>query len=109
MKGSKCKCGFATVSAKRICPRCGKQMKPAEWPDSGRVLSFTRLQVIPEGFTEPLNMALVGVRKGPKLVCWTSGILKVDDEVTITEKNGKLLCGPSADPSVKLDKDQVRS
>lgn len=104
MKGSKCRCGFATVSDRRVCPRCGKVMKTAEWPDEGKVLSFTRLQAIPEGLTDPYNLALVAVKKGPKLVCWTSGTLRENDEVNITEIKGKLLCAPKSDLTFHLEK-----
>jgi uncharacterized OB-fold protein len=103
MKGMKCKCGFATISDKRICPRCGKRMKPEEWKDEGKVVSFTRLQAVPEGLQDPYNLALVAVPKGPKLVCWTSGMLKENDPVTIVEQKGKYLCSLRTAPGFKLD------
>lgn len=84
-------------------------MKPAEWPDEGVVLSFTRLQTIPEGVEDPYNLALVGVHKGPKLVCWTSGQLKEDDRVTINERNGKYFCSPWTPLGFKLDEGQGKS
>jgi len=102
LKGSKCKCGFATLSDKRICPRCGKRMRPEEWPDEGKVLSFTRLQAIPEGLEDPYNMALVGIEKGPKVICWTSGTLKEKDEVRITEVKGRYICVPKSSLGFKL-------
>jgi len=77
-------------------------MKPEEWPDEGKVLSFTRLQAIPEGLQDPYNMALVGVEDGPKLVCWTSGTLKEKDEVSISEVSGKYICSPKIEPDSKL-------
>ncbi|MGQ9587404.1 MAG: hypothetical protein ACUVT7_03355 [Thermoplasmata archaeon] len=84
-------------------------MRQSEWPDEGKVLSFSRLQVIPEGFKTPHNLALVEIPRGPKLVCWTPGLLRVDDCVTVTEQNGKYLCSPKTDLSFKLDKDPVRT
>lgn len=107
MKGSKCKCGFATVADRRVCPRCGKRMKPDEWPDEGKVLSFTRLQAIPEGLQDPYNLALVSIEDGPKIVCWTSGTLKADDEVAVTEAKGKLLC--SLKPALDFKLEELRS
>ena len=92
MKGQKCRCGFATVAEHPRCPRCGKLMKPAEWPDEGKVLSFTRLNVIPQGFENPYNLVLVGLLKGPKVVCWTSVTLHEEDLVAIQEHNGRYLC-----------------
>ncbi len=95
MKGMKCRCGYASVSEKTRCPRCGRQMKAAEWPDQGKVLSFTPLQAIPEGLENPYNLVLVELdEKGPKVVCWTSGRLKEPEEVVVTELNGKLICAP---------------
>ncbi len=94
MKGSKCRCGFATVSMRKVCPKCGRIMEEAEWPDEGKVLSFTRLQAVPEGLKEPHNLALIGIEKGPKLVCWTTSMLEEEDEVTIADVGGKYLCSP---------------
>ncbi len=94
MKGSKCKCGFSTVSIRKACPKCGRVMQEAEWPDKGRVLSFTSLQAVPEGLKDPHNMALVGIEKGPNLVCWTKATLKEDDDVTIADVGGKYFCNP---------------
>lgn len=102
MKGTKCKCGFATVSGRKACPKCGRVMEEAEWPDEGRVLSFTRLQAEPEGLKEPHNLVLVGIAKGPKLVCWTTATLDEDDEVAIADMGGKYFCNPM-DLSFKLD------
>lgn len=109
MKGHKCRCGFATVSQRSKCPRCGKRMKPLEWPDKGKVLSFTKLQAVPERFQNKYNLVLVGLRKGPKLVCWTSGTLNVGDEVSITEMNGKYFCNPKSELKFDLDEEQLKS
>lgn len=103
MKGSKCRCGFVTLSLKRVCPRCGRHMKTGEWPDEGKVLSFTRLQAVPEGLQDPYNMVLVEIEDGPKLVCWTSGTLKEKDEVSISEVKGKYICTPKGAPDFKLE------
>ncbi len=73
-------------------------MKPAEWPDEGTVLSFARVEVVPVGLTQPFNLTLVAVaEKGPKVICWATGVLKVGDEVTITDDNGKYICNPKLD------------
>ncbi len=102
MMGSKCKCGFSTVSSRKVCPRCGRIMVQAEWPDKGRVLSFTRLRALPEGLKEPHNLALVGIEEGPKLVCWTKENLNENDPVTIEDVNGKYFCN-AVDLSFKLE------
>jgi len=103
LRGTKCKCGFATLSERRVCPRCGRRMKPQEWPDEGKVLSFIRLQAVPEGFEDPHNMALVGIEDGPKLVCWTTGNLKEDDEVSISEIKGRHVCAPKGKLQFRLE------
>ncbi len=105
MKGSKCRCGFATLSDRRLCPRCERRMKLEEWADEGRVLSFTRLQTVPEGLQEPHDMVLVQVEKGPKLVCGTTRALKENDEVRITEADGKYMCEPRAGPELEPEDD----
>ena len=84
-------------------------MKPAEWPDEGKVLSFTRLHAVPEGFEDPYNLALVGVNKGPKVVCWTSGTLFEEDPVTIMQRNGLYFCSLKATLDFKLDADQLKA
>lgn len=84
-------------------------MKPATWPNEGKVLSFTRLQAVPEGFEDPYNMALVSIPKGPKIVCWTSKTLKEDDDVAIQERDGRYFCALKTDLSFKLDANQVKA
>jgi uncharacterized OB-fold protein len=109
MKGQKCRCGFATVAEHPRCPRCGKLMKAAEWLDQGKVLSFTKLQAVPQGFEDPYNLALVGLHKGPKVVCWTSGTLHEEDLVTIQERNGQYFCSLSTGLDFKIDSDQLKA
>jgi len=84
-------------------------MKPLEWSDEGRVLSFTKLQAVPERFKNKYNLVLVGIKKGPKLVCWSSGALKTDDEVSITEMNGKFFCSSKSELKLELDEEQLKA
>jgi len=77
-------------------------MEEAEWPDVGLVQSFTHLQVLPEGLKEPHDLALVGIEKGPKVVCWTKSALKEGDKVTIADIGGKYFCSP-VEVSFKLE------
>jgi uncharacterized OB-fold protein len=81
-----------TVAQKTRCPKCGKQMMPADWTDQGRVLSFTYLKAVPEGLPDPYNLALVEIEDGPKITCWTSGRLEKDDIVVVTQHDGKYVC-----------------
>jgi uncharacterized OB-fold protein len=97
MKGMKCRCGFATTSQRNKCPKCGRLMTPAEWADVGKVLSFTRLQAVPEGMSDPYDLVLVGIdRKGPKVVCWAKDKLDENEGVLVTESGGKYLCVPKS-------------
>jgi uncharacterized OB-fold protein len=80
-------------------------MKPAEWADEGKVLSFTPLHVIPEGMMDPHNLALVEIdRKGPKIVCWTQGRLTESENVLVTESGGRFTCAPKPGSKNKSSK-----
>ena len=105
MKGSKCKCGFMTVAVKNRCPRCGKEMKPEEWPDEGVVLSYSKLGVMPQGLNVPMDLVLVEVPKGPKVICWTANKVKAGDELVIVEQDGQYFCRPKPDLTFELDED----
>jgi len=66
-----------------------------KWPDEGTVLSFSKLDVVPEGLSEKFHMALVAVvAKGPKVICWSPEVLSVGERVAISEENKKYFCNP---------------
>ena len=94
MKGSSCRCGFKMISVRKRCPRCGKLMRPEEWPDEGRVLSHSSLGVVPNGLDKPYDLVLVGIDKGPRLLCWSPVPVKVDDPVKIEVRDGTYFCSP---------------
>jgi uncharacterized OB-fold protein len=80
-------------------------MKPVEWANEGRILSFTPLHVVPEGMLDPHNLALVEIDgKGPKVVCWTQGRLTERDNVLVMESAGRFMCAPKSEPKVKHSK-----
>lgn len=95
MKGAKCRCGFASSAVRTRCPRCHKIMRKAEWPNRGKVLSFTTLSVVPNGFDMPMNLVMVAVEKGPKITGWSKAQLGVGDEVEISEHDGQYLFSPA--------------
>ena len=77
-------------------------MKLSDWEDKGKILSFVELQAVPQGLESDYNMALVELDKdGPKIICWSTDTLKVDDEVVVSESKGKYLCSPFADAAEK--------
>lgn len=93
MKGKKCKCGYATISKKPRCPRCGRVSSDAEWEDEGKVLSVARLRKIPEGFSAPMALTVIEVGdKGPKVTCWSEDDLAVGDSVVIVDIGGAFIC-----------------
>jgi len=76
-------------------PSSGRELSQVQGEEErsvriGRVLSFTKLQAVPEGLKEPHNLALVGIDKGPKIVCWTTATLNEDDEVAIADVGGSI-------------------
>ncbi len=104
LKGSKCRCGFAMNAASIKCPKCGKNMKPAEWADQGIVLSCVKVGFPPEGENGPTNIALVQmVDRGPKVICWTDICLSTGDAVAISESaKQRYLCQKVSDqPAIK--------
>jgi len=92
IEGSECKCGFKTISKNPECPRCGKRMSPRKFFDEGKVLSFVKLGVSPENSKAPMNLVMVEIDNGPKLVCWTDALLKADQRVKVSSEGGLLLC-----------------
>jgi uncharacterized OB-fold protein len=74
-------------------------MKASTWKEKGMVLSFVELQATPQGINGTYNMALVAIEDdGPKIICWTNDTLKDDEEVIVTESDGKYTCSSTADP-----------
>jgi len=94
INGSECRCGFRTISIRPSCPICGKMMVQKEFPDEGRVLSYTRLQVPPEGFNVPLDLAMIEIQEGPKLVCWTESELEIGQMVEVYLDQNMFKCKP---------------
>lgn len=94
MKGFACKCGFKTISSDSICRKCGKTMSPQEFLDSGRVLSYVKLGVFPEKRNYPMDLVMVELLDGPKIVCWTNSEISKDQVVRIKTEDGILRCEP---------------
>ena len=92
MKGFSCRCGFRTVSTSRHCPRCGKEMTPAEWGDRGRVLSSARLTVRNGDAPQKIRIVLVAVTDGPKIVCFSEDDLSVGEEAIVSQVDGRCTC-----------------
>ncbi|MHA1943295.1 MAG: Zn-ribbon domain-containing OB-fold protein, partial [Candidatus Thorarchaeota archaeon] len=57
---------------RETCPYCGLKagvMESLELDGQGTVVSFTTLQMPPEGFEPPLTMALVELEHGAVVLC----------------------------------------
>jgi uncharacterized OB-fold protein len=62
-------------------------MDRIELDGHGSVVSFTTLQMPPEGFTPPLTMALVELEHGALILCLAkdqSDSVKIGDQVDLT-------------------------
>lgn len=92
IEGSECKCGFKTVSKNPDCPRCGRRMSPRKFFDEGRVLSYVKLGVKPEHSDAVMDLVMVEIDKGPKLVCWSETPLKAEQRVKVVSENELLIC-----------------
>lgn len=97
MKGSICRCGFATTATRPRCPRCGKRMKSAYWPNQGTVSAFVRIGVTAEGHEFPTNLLMVQVPDGPKIACLTDTAFSVGDSVTFVQLDEGYICSPTCD------------
>jgi uncharacterized OB-fold protein len=83
IEGSECRCGFRTISLKPTCPRCGRTMEQRKFFDEGKVLSYVSLKVKPEDYGEPMDLAMVEIDNGPRLVCWTNETLKAEQRIRV--------------------------
>ena len=97
MKGSKCRCGFRTTAVRARCPRCGKPLKAVYWPNQGKVASYIKLGVVPEGHDFPMDLLLVDIEDGPRIVCWTDTLFSVDENVTFVPLEEGYICSPKCD------------
>ena len=70
---SRCeRCSRTIAPPRDVCPYCGKsagKMVLHEIDGKGEVLSYTILEMPPEGFKPPLKMALVELDQGAVVLC----------------------------------------
>ena len=67
---SRCpRCHAMVAPPATYCPRHPVRMVPARLPGVGQVVSFTTLHSPPEGFSSPLNLALVELEGGARFFC----------------------------------------
>jgi hypothetical protein len=92
-----CKCGFKTTAKRLRCPRCNKLMTLTYWPNQGTVLAHVRLGVVPVKYDFPMDLLMLEIRNGPKIVCWTDTSFSKGDEVTFVQLGDACICSPRYD------------
>lgn len=83
---SSCKCGKIVPLKREICPHCGKKMTIIECGNDAKLLTYTILHIVPEGFEAPINLTLVELEKGAKFLC----VCKNENDLKIGKK-GKII------------------
>lgn len=69
LHGTRCPdCGHASFPGRLTCPAChSRAVQPAELAGAGRVRTWTRVEIPPAGFSEPIVVADVVLDDGPIL------------------------------------------
>ena len=77
--GTRCKsCGRISYPPKPVCPYCGsRETEEAELPGRGRVLSYTVIYTVPDGFRKyaPLVLGLIELENGVRIVASLTDVL----------------------------------
>jgi len=88
IEASKCTdCGHVVVPPRTVCPFCGpaaKEMIPTDLEPSGEIVTYTVLEMPPEGFEAPVVLGLVGLEGGASVLCM--GYSKDKDSIQIGTK-----------------------
>jgi uncharacterized OB-fold protein len=67
-------------------------MEQRKFFDEGKVLSYVSLKVQPEDHAQPMDLVMVEIDNGPKLVCWTSESLKADQRIKVYMDGAIIRC-----------------
>lgn len=92
VKCSVCECGRLSILLREICPSCRKRMMVEDIGNKGKILTFTTLYSAPEGFTTPINIAMVELENGARLLCEARCEMRIGKEVKIEEEGEKYFC-----------------
>lgn len=85
---SRCVCGKSYIPVRAVCPSCGSRTQSVEIEGKGRILTYTTLYSVPDGFKAPLHIALVELSDGTKLICKArTAALKIDKEVNVEPRD----------------------
>ena len=99
---AKCSCDEIMIPARKRCITCSKDTTHFELGNTGTILTYTILNVPPEGFSAPLILGLIELEpstiesdiKKPKLLCEGNvpeNHLKIGLKVKIDHADGKYL------------------
>jgi uncharacterized OB-fold protein len=99
---AKCSCGEIMIPARFRCIVCTKTTSEIELGNTGTIITFTILNVPPEGFSAPLILGLIELEPAngepeackPKLLCEgkvSENYLKIGLKVKINHADGKYM------------------
>ncbi|MFW9917447.1 MAG: Zn-ribbon domain-containing OB-fold protein [Candidatus Thorarchaeota archaeon] len=72
-------CGKDIFPAKKTCSRCGNKLSEIDVPANGKILSWTKVYVPPEGFgPDPYKIVLVRINKTSAALLCTTQVPDVD-------------------------------
>jgi len=95
IQASKCaNCGKSVVPPRATCPFCkpGKGAVSQQMVEArGKVLSFTTMELVPEGFTAPRTVAIVELECGARVMCLCAREPKMDETVQLEERDGQII------------------
>lgn len=91
LEASRCtSCAKHIIPMRKRCPCCGGSMDPVHVDGRGRILSWTTVNVTPEGILSPRTVALVGLECGAAVLCLVgdSRPLEMDMQVQVVFGEG---------------------
>lgn len=78
-------CGHVTATPKAACGRCGsRDLRSVRLPDDGTVTSVTTINVAPEPFDAPYQVAVVDLGEA-RLTARIDGTVEIGDDVTFVD------------------------
>lgn len=83
-------CGGIFIPPRATCPKCGVPNERYECLNNGKLLTYTVLNTVPEGFEAPLIIGMVAFKNGAKLVCMgdcNEQDLEIDKSVLVNNKD----------------------
>ncbi|MEW5692991.1 MAG: hypothetical protein AB1765_06820 [Candidatus Hydrogenedentota bacterium] len=93
LKVSKCECGKIDMPDVNKCIDCGKPTAQDNVDGIGNILSYTVVEMPPEGFPAPLYLVMVGLSDNLKLLCRGSkNLTKIGAKVIVMQDEETFYC-----------------